>query len=101
MSSVALCMRTSRAGAASLMEDVQTAVWSVDSDLPIADPHMLEYYYSKSMARTSFTLTMLGVAAGTALLLGGAGLSGAGASSASTRTHQIGIRGALGRESAE
>jgi predicted permease len=99
--SVAFSMRASRAGSASLMEDVQKAVWSVDSDLPIADAHMLEYYYSKSMARTSFTLTMLGVAGGMALLLGVVGLYGAIAYSVSTRTHEIGIRVALGAESGD
>jgi len=88
-------------GSAKSDEDVQKAVWSVDSDLPIADAHTLEYYYSKSMARTSFTLTMLGVAGGMALLLGVVGLYGAIAYSVSTRTHEIGIRVALGAEPEE
>jgi len=97
--SAAFFMRASRAGSASLMEDVKRAVWSVDSDLPLADVHTLGFYYSKSMARTSFTLTMLGVAGGMALLLGVIGLYGAIAYSVSTRTHEIGIRVALGAES--
>jgi len=97
--STAFFMRASRAGSESLMKDVQMAVWSVDSSLPIADAHTLEYYYSKSMARTSFTLTMLGVAGGMALLLGVVALYGAIAYSVSRRTHEIGIRVALGAES--
>ena len=53
---VAFVVRSPRAGSASLVKEIQRAVWSIDSEMPLADPTTVGELYTKSMARTSFTL---------------------------------------------
>lgn len=98
--SLSLVVRTSPR-ATGVTEAIRAAVWKLDPDQPVHLLRPMTEMLGTVTAERRFTVTLLGVFAAVALVLATVGLYGVMSGQVAARTHEVGIRMALGAQRGE
>jgi putative ABC transport system permease protein len=100
MSSMTLVVRTG-VDPATLTNAVKEAIWARDRNIPISEVRTMEQILRAALWQARFQMLIFSVFAAFALVLAAIGMYGVVAYSAGRRTHEIGIRMALGARRGE